>query len=334
MAPMGSIARAWLRIGGVAAAALAAALFLAEAVERTHPELTRLPEAAFHAFGVPRIDFDQRLTPAVVDYAVRLSRRFGIGALVNLGGGSSGDGLEAQLDAAARHGGRVKVFMNLDPSGCCGGDWVVRETARLDRGRSAGAAGLAILSAGEAAAGPEPLPDALWLACERLGLPVALQRGAAELAERHPRLAVVALGLGGLADDPEAASAALSRLPNLWLELELGRTAQELARRGEAARALVLAHPGRILFGTGIRYEDRPPYHELFLGEGPPVEDEAGLRRFFLGLYRFLETRDPEIPGLAAGQPPLPGLGLPRPALERIYHRNGRRLLALSPEGP
>lgn len=329
---MGPIGRAWLRIGGVAVAALAAALLAAEAVERAHPELTRLPEVAFAALGIPRVDFDQRLTPAVVDYAVRLSRRFGIGALVNLAGGSPGDGLEAQLEAAARHGGRVKVFMNLDPSGCCGEDWAGREAARLERGHSAGAAGLAVLADGEA--DPGPLPDALWQACERLGLPVALHRGAVELAERHPRLTVVALGLGGLAADPAAAGASLARLPNLSLELELGRTARELAGRGEAARALLLAHPGRILFGTGLRYQDRPPYHELFLGDGPPVEDQAELLRFFVGLYRFLETRDPGIPGLAAGEPPLAGLGLPRPALERIYHRNGRRLLALTPEVP
>jgi predicted TIM-barrel fold metal-dependent hydrolase len=332
VAPVRPIAGAWIGIGAVAATALAGALLTSGAVERWRPELARLPESAFRALGIPRLDVDQQLTPAVTGQAVELSRRLGIAALANLSGGWWGGELEAQLAAAARHGGRVVVFMNLDPTGCCGPDWASREVARLEAGRAAGAAGLALLSGPGEPPAPEELPGPVWRACERLGLRVALRSGALPLAEAHPDLAFIALGFGGLADDPAAAGAALSRLPNL--HLDLGGAVPRLAGREEAARALLLAHSGRILFGTGVRYRDRPPHHELLLGEGPPVREEAELRRFFLGLYRFLETRDPAIPGLAAGEPELTGLGLPREVLERIYHRNGRRLLGLGAEEP
>ncbi len=322
--PASPVAAAWGRILAVAAAALAAALLAAAGVARWRPELARLPESPFRALGLPRVDVEERLTPGVVAYAVRLSRRFGIGAVANLSGGFSGGGLEAQLAAAAPFPGRVAVFMNLDPAGCCGPEWTGREVARLGAGRAAGAVGLALLPDGPAAG---ELPAPLWAACERLGLPVALADGAAALAGARPRLAVLGLGFGGLAGDAAAAGAALDRLPNL--RLSLGGALPRLASQGEAARALLLRHSGRILFGTGIRYQDRPPWHELLLGEGPPVEEEADLRRFYLGLYRILETRDPAIPGPTPGQPAVEGLGLPREVLERVYHRNGRTLLRL-----
>ncbi len=318
------VAAAWGRVLAVAAAALAVALLAATGLARLRPDLARLPESPFRALGLPRVDVEEQLTPGVVDYAVRLSRRFGVGALANLSGGHAGGGLEAQLAAAAPFPGRVAVFMNVDPDGCCGPAWARREVARLEAGRAAGAAGLALLPGGPAAG---DLPAALWDACERLGLPVALGDGAVALAGARPRLEVLGLGFAGLAGDAAAAGAALDRLPNL--RLSLGGALPLLASQGEAGRALLLRHPGRILFGTAIRYEDRPPWHELLLGDGPPVQDEAGLRRFYLGLYRILETRDTAIPGPVPGQPAVEGMGLPRAVLERIYLRNGRALLRL-----
>ncbi|HEY7724647.1 MAG TPA: amidohydrolase family protein [Anaeromyxobacteraceae bacterium] len=338
----GAVGRTWASLAGIAAAAVGLALAAGAAVEGLRPDLARLPGPEFRALAIPRVDADQRFGPAVADYAVHLSRSFGAGRIANLAGGFAGDGLEGQLAAAAKHQGRLRVLMNLDPAGCCGGAWAERERARLAAGRAAGAAGLHLgadlpAEAAPGAAGLEPILDA----CEALGLPVSAEvsgdegrEALARLSVRRPRLGLLASDLAGLAADPPAAAALLTRAPGL--HLGLGARLAELARRPEAARAFLLAHADRVLHGTGTRYLDVPPYHELVLGDGPPARGEGEVLRFHLGNLRLLETRDRAIPSPVPTRAPgeLRGLGLPRATLERIYHRNAERVLGFPPERP
>jgi predicted TIM-barrel fold metal-dependent hydrolase len=329
-----------MALAAVAAGAVALAVGAGAVVQLLRPDLARLRPVEFQALDIPRIDADQRFGPEVADYAGQLSRTFGAGRLANLTGGFAGGGLEEQLAAASRLEGRVRVFMNLDPAGCCGPEWTAREAARLAAGRAAGAAGLhlgADLPPGAAPGSPalEPVLEA----CEAMGLPLSAEasgeegrRALGRIAEQRPGLAVVAADLAGLGD-PRAAAALLAAAPHL--HLGLGGRLAELARQPEAARALLLAHADRVLYGTGARYLGGPPARELVLGAGPPARDEADLERFLLGNLRLLETRDPvpsPVPSRAPGE--LRGLGLPRAALERIYHRNAERLLGFAPGGP
>jgi predicted TIM-barrel fold metal-dependent hydrolase len=337
----GTVARTWAALAAVAAAAVALAVATGAAVALVRPDLARLPEPEFRALAIPRVDADERFGPAVADYAARLSLSYGAGRIANLAGGFAGDGLESQLAAASKHQGRLRVFMNLDPAGCCGGGWAGREAARLAAGRAAGAAGLHLGADLPAAAAPgaaalEPVLDA----CEAMGLPLSAdvsgdagREALARLSERRPRLVLLVSDLAGLAADPAAAADLLARAPRL--HLGLGARLAELARRPEAARAFLLAHADRVLYGTGTRYVDDPPYHELVLGDGPPARDAADLLRFHAGNLRLLESRDSAIPSPVPARAPgeLRGLGLPR-ALERIYHRNAERILGFAPERP
>jgi predicted TIM-barrel fold metal-dependent hydrolase len=222
--------------------------------------------------------------------------------------------------------------MNLDPRGCCGADWSARETARLAMGRASGAAGLDV----DAGALPAPLDgeglEPLWDACQRFHLPVSVHlAGAAErealarLAARRPALAFLLAHFGGPGADPAEMGRLLDRLPNVHLDLS-ARLA-ELASRPAEGRALLLAHADRLLFGTNVRVAGAPP-EVVIRGAGRSAEE---VRAFFQAHLRILETRDPAIPVPGAGE--VAGLGLPRAALERIYHGNAERLLGFRPEG-
>lgn len=146
------------------------------------------------------------------------------------------------------------------------------------------------------------------------------------LVERHPAVRFVGVHFGNDAEDPAEVSRLLDRLPNLWVDT--ASRIPELGRRAEATRTAILAHPDRVLFGTDLQWIEGPEVKGVILGAGPPAADPSDLRRFFLGTYRFLETRDRAIPSPTPiqGRWELEGLGLPREVLEQVYRRNAERL--------
>lgn len=332
MRPVQRIRAAWFRIGGVALLALAVAAGAGTAVDLLRPDLQRLPEEAFQALPMDRVDVHEEIASAAMDHALRLARAQGIGRLLSLTGGFFGDGLETQLASAAPHGGRVRILMNLDPQGCCGADWSAREAARIASGRTAGAAGLFLDAAGTAplAVPPDAEPLARVLdECQRLRLPVAVRvagpgplAALLRLAGARPGLTLLAIGLDA---PPAEAAALLDRHPGL--QLVLGVRLAAWARDPAAARAAILAHPDRVLFGTSVAVVLAPPDEVEIRNAG---RDAAEVRAFYAAQYRFFETRDPRIPvpgGVEAG-----GLGLPRRVLRQLYHQNAERLLGFPPE--
>ncbi len=146
------------------------------------------------------------------------------------------------------------------------------------------------------------------------------------LVERHPRVTFIGVHFGNDAEDPEAVSRLLDRLPNL--HVDTAARVPELGRRAEAARAAILRHPGRVLYGTDLIWIERGGQKGLILGAGRPGKTEDVVR-FFEGTFRFLETRDRAIgsPTPIQGRWTIEGLGLPREVLEQVYHLNAERVL-------
>ena len=318
--------------------AIALSLGATRAVERAHPGITRPEQDTFAPLRIPTLDVHQRVAPATLDMALRVARASGIGALVNLSGGSEGGALEAQLTAARPYGDRVIVFMNLDADGCCGDTWIRREAARLARGKALGARGLAIAAAPPEAALASDASEPLWEACAALGLPVALgdvgsPQERVRLVERHPRVDFIGARFWDGDQDPAEVARLMDRLPNLWVDTA-DRVA-DLGREPAAARQAILAHPDRILFGSDVRYLESGELQGIVLSTGQPILLDAKLlggderRVFFMSTYRFFETRDAGIPGPSPADKDarISGIGLPRDVLHRIYHRNAERLL-------
>jgi predicted TIM-barrel fold metal-dependent hydrolase len=335
-----TVPRAIALVGALCLAMLALALGATRAVERAHPGITRPEHEPFAPLRIPKIDVHQRFAPGTLEPALRVAQADGIGALVNLSGGAEGGELDAQLAAARPYGDRVIVFMNLDGEGCCGEAWVAREAARLARGKALGARGLAVgqepPGAGLASGRGEPI----WEACAALGLPVALgEVGAPDerirLIERHPRISFIGTNFWDSPDDPAAVARLMDRMPNLWVDT--AGSVLELGLRPESARQAILAHPDRVLFGTGIRYVEAGDQQGIVLGAGQPILFDPKLLGgedryiFFASAFRFFETRDADIPSPTPGlgDRNLGGIGLPREVLQRIYHRNAERLLGV-----
>ncbi len=147
--------------------------------------------------------------------------------------------------------------------------------------------------------------------------------------ERHPDVRFLGVHFGNDAEDPAEVSRQLDRLPNLWIDI--ASRVPELGRRAGAARAAILAHPDRVLFGTDLQWIEGPELKAVIPGAGPPASDPGELRRFFLGIYRFLETGDRAIPSPTPvqGRWDVAGLELPRPVLDRVYRLNAERFFGL-----
>lgn len=128
---------------------------------------------------------------------------------------------------------------------------------------------------------------------------------------RHPKTTFISAHMGSQAEDLEALSARLARLPNLVVDIS-GRVA-ELGRQPYAARRFLLRWQDRVLFGTD-RYPGRP--------------DQPRNRIY----YRFLETDDEyfkyyDHPFPPTGEWRIYGVHLPDDVLRKIYKTNADRVL-------
>lgn len=131
------------------------------------------------------------------------------------------------------------------------------------------------------------------------------------LVLRHPGTTFIGAHVGCFAEDLARVGALMDRAPN-W-HIDISARVNELGRQPRATRALIEAHPDRVLFGTDNLAFNLDMY---------PI------------WYRFLETEDEYFPFRPASSA-MPGLwriygiGLPEDLLRSVYRENARRVLHL-----
>ncbi|GAA2304620.1 amidohydrolase family protein [Nonomuraea roseoviolacea subsp. roseoviolacea] len=129
------------------------------------------------------------------------------------------------------------------------------------------------------------------------------------MVARHPATTVIGVHAGCWPENLGFASRMLDTYPNF--HIDIAARVAELGRQPRATRALMLRHPGRVLFGTD---------------EIPPDPDVYRIH------FRFMETDD-EAFAHSLEDPPLmgrwtiSGLGLPDDVLERVYAANALALV-------
>ncbi|MEU0566985.1 amidohydrolase family protein [Nonomuraea sp. NPDC005983] len=125
----------------------------------------------------------------------------------------------------------------------------------------------------------------------------------------HPRTTVIGVHAGCWPENLAWVGRMLDAYPNF--HIDIAARIAELGRAPRAARALVLRHPGRVLFGT----DEIPPVAEVYRNH-----------------FRFLETAD-EAFAHSLEDPPLmgrwtiSGLDLPDEVLGQVYAGNALRLV-------
>jgi predicted TIM-barrel fold metal-dependent hydrolase len=130
------------------------------------------------------------------------------------------------------------------------------------------------------------------------------------LVASHPRTAFVAAH-GLYAENLGHVSEMFDRYPNLCVDVAW--VAMQLGRQPRAARALLMKHPDRVLFGTDVF----PLRAGVF---------RVNFRLFETADEAFSYTDEP-VPG--SGRWPIYGLDLPHSVLEHFYRDNACRLLGL-----
>lgn len=125
----------------------------------------------------------------------------------------------------------------------------------------------------------------------------------------HPATTFIAVHAGCYAEDLAWVGRMMESYPNFYIDIA-ARIA-ELGRQPRATQALILGHPGRVLFGIDMIPPEREAY-EIY--------------------FRFLETSDECFP-YSPDDPPGSGrwsisaLGLPDDILRQVYADNARRLI-------
>jgi predicted TIM-barrel fold metal-dependent hydrolase len=129
------------------------------------------------------------------------------------------------------------------------------------------------------------------------------------LVATNPDTTFVGVHVGGYAENLGRVGAMLGAHPNY--HVDIAARVAELGRQPRAARALILEHPDRVLFG---------------IDEFPPERDNYAI------YFRFLETEDEcfahtieDVPLM--GRWTISGLGLPDDVLRRVYAENALRLV-------
>jgi predicted TIM-barrel fold metal-dependent hydrolase len=145
---------------------------------------------------------------------------------------------------------------------------------------------------------------------------------------RHPKTTFVCVHFANNAEELDWVDQCLGRYPNMMADL--AARIPEIGRHDPAkVRRLFLKYQDRILFATDFQVDDR-----LILGssgnEPPPADADAEV--FFAKEWRWLETQDKGWPHMTPiqGDWMISSIGLPEPALRKIFFDNARKLLARS----
>lgn len=311
--------------------------------------------------AAPVIDAHNHLYSAKdVGAVVKAMDVAGVRTVVNLDGGW-GDELRQELrrfDQA--HPGRFLTFALVSFKGIDDPRWSARTARQLEADFKAGARGLKIhkslglgvrfKATGKLLRIDDPRLDPIWAACGKHGRPVMIHSADpkafftpldrhnerwhelnehpgwlfhgkdfpsyAELLaqlrrviKRHPRTTFIGAHVGSQSEDLAAVGKWLDELPNF--HVDINARINELGRQPYTARRFLLKYQDRVLFGT-----DTFPSPEMYRG-----------------YFRFLETDDEHWDTASShhrqGFWMVYSVFLPRPVLEKIYHKNAERLLGL-----
>ena len=150
------------------------------------PTLLRLPRTNITRAKYPAIDFHVHgrglNTPQAYENLIELMDTIGMGALVNLNGGT-GEELDVVLEAGAPHRDRVANFITFSHEGINEPGWSERFAAEMERAFKAGALGLKVSKRlGMTAQNPDgsfiqaddPRLDAIWEMAARYDKPVMI----------------------------------------------------------------------------------------------------------------------------------------------------------------
>jgi hypothetical protein len=149
--------------------------------------------------------------------------------------------------------------------------------------------------------------------------------------ERHPDLPVIFAHFFFLSAQLSRLAEYLDRYPNMCVDLTPGiEMYHNFSAVPEAAREFFLTYQDRVIFGTDIGAKALLAAPE----EGiDPLDSQARVTL----VRTFLETEGefwlPEGGAFLFGQPETPfrGIDLPRPVLEKIYHKNFERMAGTKP---
>jgi predicted TIM-barrel fold metal-dependent hydrolase len=148
--------------------------------------LLRLPRTTIAHARYPAIDFHLHApgltTAAAYEDLIKLMDRTGLGAVVNLNGGT-GPHLDAALKAGAPYTNRVATFMTFSPQGINEPGWSERFAAEMERAFKAGALGMKVFkelglgaknSDGSYIQCDDPRLDRIWEMAAKYNRPVMI----------------------------------------------------------------------------------------------------------------------------------------------------------------
>ena len=150
------------------------------------PTLLRLPRTNITRAKFPAIDFHvhapQLTTTAAYQGLITLMDSIGMGAIVNLNGGT-GSTLDAALKAGEPYRDRVATFLTFDPDGINEPGWSEKFAAEMERGFKAGALGMKVFkslgqsirnSDGSFIQCDDPRLDPIWSMAAKYDRPVMI----------------------------------------------------------------------------------------------------------------------------------------------------------------
>jgi predicted TIM-barrel fold metal-dependent hydrolase len=150
---------------------------------------------------------------------------------------------------------------------------------------------------------------------------------------RSPKTIFIGVHFGNDPEDPVKVAAMLDAHKNLYVDLaaripEIGRI--DANHDPAKLRAFFEKYQDRILWGTDT-WVGNEAEALMFGSNGATPPTAVDEQRFFDGCYRWLETNDKNIPTPTPiqGRWNIDGIGLPREILEKVYWKNGAKLLGV-----
>jgi predicted TIM-barrel fold metal-dependent hydrolase len=144
------------------------------------------PSAPWSPRQMAKFDVHTHIDPEVTSQARAFLESYGIGRVINLSGGTPGQGLEETLSMGRATGGYFVTFVNIDFDGIGTPGWAAREVKQLERAKAMGARGVKIAKNlglrvqfpdGRRVPVDDPVLDPLFDAMARLHLPLAIHTG-------------------------------------------------------------------------------------------------------------------------------------------------------------